>query len=384
MRNCLLTLDVGTSTIKAMIWEKSGRCVFAAKQGSPPLIFAGDAVEQNIQQFDLAIKILLSEIKQSSYFNKLACMAITTQRNTLIGMQDNQCLTPLISWLDNRGKTINGTRVDWLCDVFPAFSNINRIRSLMSWLIEKLTGIANETASTMPQEWHQSQREEIKLLDYPGIVPLGNILTTNPIDHALKTLLPIGLPIILGAGDKDCSLLGGQAYLPEQGVLCCGTAISLGKLIPNKPMSRSADIYLSPSEFGSYYPIETGIADKRILTDATNEVVIYAFMRCKKILTSQGIDIKRLILSGNDEFIPLQANELAHALLCDIALIQNNELTSSGLAAIAMKAMGEVETLHAAADMFHPKEVTLFKYNVQTAKKWQKDYKRFCENFISS
>src|SRR5437868_6555240 len=99
MKKYFSTLDIGTSTIKGMIWDDSGHCHFQYYESSPLLKLEGFFAEQDINQFYKKILKTLQHLDAAVSFKECVCLAISTQRDTLIAM-DNSCeLTALISWL---------------------------------------------------------------------------------------------------------------------------------------------------------------------------------------------------------------------------------------------------------------------------------------------
>lgn len=437
MKKYFATLDVGTSMIKGMVWDNLGHCHFLYKENSPSLQLNGLYAEQDIQLFYRKIILTLQQLNSFISFKQCAGLAIATQRNTFIPLNDEQHeLSALVSWLDRRKYQVHGDRLDWFSKNFSSFKNIKYIRSLMSWLCEKLTGKACETASTAPTEWLIAPQKYPSITG-PDLTLPGSVLIAKPNEKSLRTVIPDGLPIIIGAGDKDCALLAGQAHHPSRAVLCSGTAISIGKFLKIKTsLPKRDDIYFSPTNFLDQMPVEAGLpfgggvlnwltttyqldvlslpsalpninstvfcvppvfshagntdwypkfvgnntmTNKNLLITAAIEGVILELIRCKLALESFGESINEVMMGGSHQWLVKHAAWLANALQCQIKQVENLELTSRGLAMLALSVIEKNQDYFLFAERFHDEIITFYP-QAASVRHWQKRFQLYKEH----
>jgi xylulokinase len=92
---------------------------------------------------------------------------------------------------------------------------------------------------------------------FPDLVPPGQIIGYVSQAGSVESGLPVGLPIIAGAGDGQCAGLGANAIGYERTYLNLGTAVVSGAFSPDYLVNPAFRTHFSPLD-GSYF-LETVI-----------------------------------------------------------------------------------------------------------------------------
>jgi len=95
----LLGVDVGTTSIKAAVYDQTGQCIISAHVDYE-LISKGDHVEFDADEY---FDLFLIAVKETAWSNDISAIAIDTQCETLIMADEKgKPLCNAIVWLDNR------------------------------------------------------------------------------------------------------------------------------------------------------------------------------------------------------------------------------------------------------------------------------------------
>ena len=271
-RDLLLAIDNGTQSMKALVFDGKGH--LAAKHMVPfdPPYFSQHPgwAEQHAHIFWQALCQACRGLWDAEGVNKdrIAGVAVTTQRSTLFNMDKNGTpLRPAIHWLDQRkthgqnplgglwGLLFKLVRMGDTIAYFQAEAEANWLRTyqpdiwrdtykflfLSGYLTYKLTGDFCDSigcqvgyipfdykklrwASDWNWKWDavQVQREMLPELIPPG-EPLGTISTAA----SEETGIPAGLPLIAAAADKACEVIGSGSLEPSIGCLSYGTTATI-------------------------------------------------------------------------------------------------------------------------------------------------------------
>ncbi|GCD09256.1 FGGY-family carbohydrate kinase [Clostridium tagluense] len=286
----VLTIDCGTQSIRALIFDKNGTLLCKKKREFEPYFsnYPGFA-EQNPEVYWDNLCIVCKELKEDckEIWQKVEGVVVTTLRDTCINLdKENNVLRPAILWLDQR-----------IADNVAEFSNIENLafraigmkqaidisqkKGKAYWIKQhqpeiwektdkyilisayfhfKLTGkivdsIANQIAH-IPFDyknkcWPKSntsyrwtlfgiEREKLPLLVNPGEI-IGQITK----EASELTGIRQGTILIAGASDKGCETLG-------NGCLDTGSAsISFGTTATVQTTSKK---YFEPIKFMPAYP----------------------------------------------------------------------------------------------------------------------------------
>ena len=255
----LLTLDLGTSVLKAALWT-DGKPV-AERAATLPLRTAGTIAEQDPNTWwRLAVK-LIRELAPE----QVDGIGVTAQMHAIVPVDaEGHALTPIPIVLDRRAQAevdeltlalgwraiheITGGRLDVTC-VLPKLRHLTRSAERAAWrdatwllppkdfLRFQLTGVAAtdpiDAAGTLlwninTKVWDQSLIElaGISASQLPPVQPTLSI-AGKLTDQAAQALgLTSGIPIVTGGGD-DIETLGAGVLAPGDFFEHCGTTGSL-------------------------------------------------------------------------------------------------------------------------------------------------------------
>ncbi len=278
MADHLLALDVGTQSVRALLFDPAGALVGTGRVPIEPYVspHAGWA-EQDPEVWWAAIGEACHRLWAGTAAadppgpgpDAVAGIGLTTQRVTIVVSDDrNRPLRPAIVWLDQRRTEglqpvggpwglafrITGTtetvarfqadcEANWIERHEPeVWRAIRRYGVLSSWLTARLVGAwIDSTASQvgyLPFDFKGSRwagrldwkwriahfsRDWLPALVSPT-QPLGELTA----EAAAHLGLRAGLPLIAAAGDKQCEALGAGALQPELAGLSFGTTATIG------------------------------------------------------------------------------------------------------------------------------------------------------------
>jgi gluconokinase len=116
--NCILAIDIGTTSSKALVVQADGRVVVSAQQGYPTMYPMPGFVEQNPQEILDAVKNIIRQC--SSHRSVIKAVSFSSAMHSLVAVDASGApLTNLIIWADARSaeqaKALRGsTRSDFI------------------------------------------------------------------------------------------------------------------------------------------------------------------------------------------------------------------------------------------------------------------------------
>jgi sugar (pentulose or hexulose) kinase len=282
----VLAIDSGTQSVRAIIFDRKGDIVARESAPHDPYFSLQPGWSEQHpadywEKLCLVLRKLMArpEVKP----NQIAACAITTQRGNVIPTDEKgEPLRASITWLDQRlalgipdpkglgaVKAVMGAmdRVTLIRQGRPfvkgfdllgtlgAMSKFNWIKlnepniyartakylTVAGWFTYKLTGNYADSAAmqagvwpfeTKALNWYRLQviydlmgcrREQLAEIHLPGSV-MGTVTPAA----AKETGLPVGLPIVASAGDKQCETLGSGCTGHGTATLSYGTAAVIG------------------------------------------------------------------------------------------------------------------------------------------------------------
>ncbi len=301
-RDLLLSIDNGTQSLKALLFDPEGRLV-----GREQIIFERPYysehpgwAEQDPAVFWHALCLACQNLlKQADFRQRIAGVSITTQRSTIINVDKNgKPLRPAIVWLDQR-KTyglppicgiwgllfkITGladtisylqseAEANWIITYQPdIWEKTHKYLLLSGYLTYLLTGEFSDSigcqaamipfdyknlhwASSWNWKWKVAavKPEMLPRLIAPG-QPLGKISRKA----AEETGIPEGLPLIAAATDKACEVIGSGSLDSATGCLSYGTTATIN--VNSKKYVEPVPLFPPyPSAVPNYYNIEVQI-----------------------------------------------------------------------------------------------------------------------------
>ena len=266
----ILAIDFGTQSVRALAYTQSGEC--RAKHQLP--IDQYQHPEPGWTEHDVeGFWTLLTASCQGLWGkgvdpSEIAAVVVTTQRATVINLDEmGRPLRPAIIWTDQRRAPPRG-RLPWLWRIVfgilrirPIVENLEaeaeanwleryqpellaqtaHFLLLSGYLNYRLTGEFKDSAGSQvgyvpfdfkKQEWcvdsdWKWHSMAIKRYMLPSLRAVGETLGAVTAEAAEATGLPMGVPVIAGAADKACEVLGVGALESGVASVSCGTTATI-------------------------------------------------------------------------------------------------------------------------------------------------------------
>lgn len=263
----VLALDVGTQSIRAMVFDPAGNLLARTKVPIEAYVVGPPGCcEQDADLYWRALGEATRALWQQPGIDRsaIAGVALTTQRGTVVPTDESgEPLRRAMVWLDRCraealpriggmwGLKFKAARVTETVATFQAEAEANvlarrepelwgRVRHyllLSGFLVHRLTGrFADSVAAQvgyLPFDYQglrwaddgdwKWQAVPVKRGWLPELVPPGSVLGQITPAAAEVTGIPEGLPLVATAGDKACEVLGSGALEPHIGAISLGT-----------------------------------------------------------------------------------------------------------------------------------------------------------------
>jgi sugar (pentulose or hexulose) kinase len=267
----ILAIDNGTQSVRALIFDLQGNLVDKAQVAIDTYQSLQPGwVENDVEAFWQSLSTACQRLWATTQVPKesIAGVVITTQRATTIALDQNgKPLRPAIIWLDQR-RTEQTSRLKWWWEAafkvigmrdtvkhFQKEAEANWIAQnqpeiwartdkyllLSGYLNFRFTGrFVDSVASQVgyipfdykigcwasPHDW-KWQAIPVKRHMLPELVAAGTRIGTVTAQAARDTGIPEGLPVIAGAADKACEVIGAGCLTPEIACLSYGTTATV-------------------------------------------------------------------------------------------------------------------------------------------------------------
>ena len=298
----LLAIDNGTQSIKALVFRIDGQLVAKESLALDPYYSKQPGwAEQDPEVFWRSLCQVCQKLWKNKNVdkNRIAGMALTTQRGTVINVDSSgKPLRPAIVWLDQRkayglppldgawgtlfrllglSPTIDYLQAEaeanWIATYQPEiWKQTAKYLLLSGYLTHKLTGEYVDSVGCQVGyipfdykrlQWASSWDWKWRILptspeQLPALVPPGQVLGEVSQQAAQESGLPAGLPLVAAAADKACEVIGSGSLEPSVGCLSYGTTATINathqryvEAIPLLPPY--------PSAVPDYYTVEVQI-----------------------------------------------------------------------------------------------------------------------------
>lgn len=286
----LLAIDVGTQSVRALVFDDVGTLCARAQVAIEPPYHAPQPghAEQDPAVFWQAIASACHKLwaEEPALAARIAGLSLTAQRATSVFVDAAGApIGPAISWLDQR-RAARVPRLPLLwrsifaalglastIDTFQRLSPANwravhapdqhaRTRHallLSGYLVQRLTGAWRDSVSAqvgyLPFDYKQRRWAkkndwkwraiEIAPEQLPELVEPGEKLGTLAADAAAELGLAEGLAVFSAGADKACEVLGSGAVTPETACVSLGTTATI---------NTCRDVYREVTRFVPAYP----------------------------------------------------------------------------------------------------------------------------------
>jgi sugar (pentulose or hexulose) kinase len=267
----VLAIDVGTQSVRALVFDPAGTLVARAKVPIEPYVSPRPGWAENDPELywgaaGEACRAVVAD--PAVRVDAIAGLALTTQRGTVVLVDAAGApLRPAIVWLDQRRTEglrriggINGlafrvlrvagtvatfqaeAEANWLAANEPAtWARVDRYLLLSGFLAHRLVGRFVDAdaaqvgylpfdfkrrrwAARSDWKWQAMPVEPAML---PELVPTGQRLGELTPAAAAHLGLRVGLPVVAAGADKACEVLGSGCLEPHVGALSFGTTATI-------------------------------------------------------------------------------------------------------------------------------------------------------------
>ncbi len=308
-RDLLLSIDNGTQSLKAMTFDAEGQMIAIVKIPFDPYFsdqpgWAEQDPERYWKTLCQACRGLWEDKKIDK--SRIAGVCVTTQRGTVVNVdKSGKTLRPAILWLDQRRtenlppigglwgllfKVAGASRIvanfqreaeaNWIRIHQPEiWEQTHKYLLLSGFLNYRLTGdFVDSTASQVgyipfdfkhldwakPSDW-KWQGVNVPPEMLPRLFQPGNVMGDICAAASRETGIPEGLPVIAGAADKACEVIGSGSLTPDIGCISYGTTATINVthskyvepvfLIPPYPSSIPGQYSMEIQIFRGYWMV---------------------------------------------------------------------------------------------------------------------------------
>jgi sugar (pentulose or hexulose) kinase len=265
-KDIVIGVDSSTTACKAIAWDRLGRAQAESRTSYPMISPQPNWYEQNAEDWWRALCEVVSGVTSQVGADRIAAIAITNQRESFVPVDERgQSVRNAILWLDERSvpqvheldQRIGSARIHDLTGKGPSTTpSLTKLLWLQknepevmhrtykfvephAFLVQRLTGrFVTSTACADPMGTVDMRRGQwaVDLLceldldpdQFVEIVSPGTVVGEVTARAAEQTGLPVGLPVVAGAGDGQCAGLGANITSEGKAYLNLGTAMVSG------------------------------------------------------------------------------------------------------------------------------------------------------------
>lgn len=302
----LLSIDNGTQSLRALLFDTKGNLVAKGQQIITPYFSAYPGwAEQEPEYYWQSVKeacdLLWEDMSANTNISKeqIIGMSVTTQRGTVVNLgEDGKALRPAIVWLDQRHASTDEpikwpwnwlfkiARVEDIIQRFQEKSQAIWVRQnqpelwaktdkyllLSGFLNYQFTGEFSDSIGSQvgyipfdykkldwlrKSDWRWSMLD-IKPSMLPELVEPGTKIGEVTEAAAHHTGIPAGLPVIATASDKACEIIGSGGNKPHIACLSYGTTATIN-ITTDKYVEATPHLPPFPAAIPRHYSSEVMI-----------------------------------------------------------------------------------------------------------------------------
>ncbi|MTI31397.1 FGGY-family carbohydrate kinase [Xanthovirga aplysinae] len=276
MEPLLISLDAGTQSVRAALYDLKGQLIDICKIPIEPYFSTqpGWAEQEPEYYWEKLCEATQGLVKNNAqHLSAIQGICVTTQRATVINLDKNgRPLRPAIVWLDQRKAKLNGDLEWWLKWPLKIAGQFDLVKHVMTesesrWLMQNQQDVWKKTAhyvylsgyfyyklvgeiveskgnmvGYMPFDYKKmnwAEKGDLKHKFMPvekeklsPLVDPGTVVGQLTAEAAEATGLPKGLKVIAGAADKACEVLGSGCIEPDWACLSFGTTATVETCFP--------------------------------------------------------------------------------------------------------------------------------------------------------
>lgn len=259
--NGLITLDIGTTSLRATLLGADGQTLHTEPRHNPPEYREGGCVEQDPATWHVHGLSALRGCAEAAGAKSIAvqCVAVTAQRSSVIAVDAAGVpLHPALLWQDTRSAALvqamagehaavyaktglkispvfSAVKMAWLQRERPAvWARTHKLLGVQDWMLFGLCGrfvtdhSFGSRTNLMDLHTRQWSAELLALFGVPQhllceLVPPGSVVGGLHAHAAAETGLPGGLSVISAGGDQQCAALGLGLFTAQHAVANTGT-----------------------------------------------------------------------------------------------------------------------------------------------------------------
>ncbi len=300
-KNYIIAIDSGTQSIRAVLFDRQGTQIALEQADYEPYFslspgWAEQRTEDYWAKLCQVCRGLMAKIDIDH--RQIGGIGLTSQRSTVIPMdKDGNALRAGIIWLDQRtvanfpplGKAVTfatkmlgmneairysqkNSKFLWIKQNEPEiYRKTHKFVQATGFFVRQLTGDFHDSCGMIAGIWpfdYKAMRWYGAGFDFiykafgierrhcVELYPPDKILGHITPQAAQATGLPQGLPVVVGAGDKQCELLGAGAIDPFIAVISFGTATAMEVITHKYINDRQLRFFTWPAALPNAWDIE--------------------------------------------------------------------------------------------------------------------------------
>ena len=293
----ILVIDVGTSSIRGVLYDKKGRQLFCHQIPYQVYFAGGDLAEQDPADWSDTIVEIGRETVRFCQRKDCRCdaLALTSQRSSIIPVdRDGRPLRPAIMWQDKRNQGIveefirmqdviheltgarintvfSGTKMTWFRRNEPdQYRKAYKICTIADFISHEITGEyrTDHTYGSRSLLMNLRRRSwDARLLDMFEVeeeklcelISPGTVLGYVTEEFAARTGLEAGIPLVSGGGDQQCAALGQGVTGPGSIEITTGTGAFMLCYSDDVPGDLKNNVICGTHAIPGKYVLETSM-----------------------------------------------------------------------------------------------------------------------------
>jgi sugar (pentulose or hexulose) kinase len=293
----ILTIDIGSTNMKAVLFDHHGRLLHICSRGTQPDYLDGQRVELNARKLREIFLSLLAEVcvYQETMGLMLTAVSVTAQRSSVVPVDaKGEPLSPIIMWHDKRTTTLchqlhqfeervfalsgmtispvySAVKMLWIKEYLPeVYSKTAKMLGIQDFLLHTLCGrfVSDHSlaSSTNLLNIHSCQwdRELLHIFSVKrghlcDLVEPGAVCGKTTEWVSKETGIPSGVPVISAGGDQQCGALGQGVFSPGKVKCTTGTGSYLMAFAKKPIIDKQKRFVCKVGAVPGTYYLEAGI-----------------------------------------------------------------------------------------------------------------------------